>query len=392
MTFHETLKQHSPAAVCGFRALMTFTHLLKSPTGSAESELGEMQGAFTEFMPLAREAAKLPGGGVLKDFNRSRNTHKGKHAPKLIPWLGQGGGDDEQGELLQKLVHLAYRHFSSKQGDLLLQLSSWLQRHTAVQQGQLLISLCNADLIFAAEIGATDIVQHLLTTKGVADLFVADESNRCRVPANDALVAAATHGHEGCVQVLLEAKANINARAPDGQTALIAATRHGRTEVVKQLVTRGAPQQPTWSRLNALQWAHFTQDTATTAALLPSGAPPSLSQAPPRAPAPRSDPSQHRLRPPLRTANSSQRYLDLTQLRAQRGSGADPEERRALRSRFPELAQHLEYSLRVRCALRLLLSELISHSISCILVLCNTGVGEWWRRGYPDRRPPAATL
>jgi ankyrin repeat protein len=55
------------------------------------------------------------------------------------------------------------------------------------------------------------------------------------------LIRAAQQGHEQCVDILIEAGADVNyARGKDGSTALIMASQKGHHEVVRSLVRAGA--------------------------------------------------------------------------------------------------------------------------------------------------------
>ncbi len=61
-----------------------------------------------------------------------------------------------------------------------------------------------------------------------------DESGRT------ALFSAACAGHDGSVNALLDARANVDARNADGQTPLFCAARRNRTKTTAYLVTSGA--------------------------------------------------------------------------------------------------------------------------------------------------------
>jgi len=54
-----------------------------------------------------------------------------------------------------------------------------------------------------------------------------------------ALVLAARAGYAGTVDALLAAKANVNARSPVGDSAIMAAALNGHTDLVKKLRARG---------------------------------------------------------------------------------------------------------------------------------------------------------
>lgn len=65
-----------------------------------------------------------------------------------------------------------------------------------------------------------------------------------------ALVRAARLGYAGSVDALLAAKANVNARSPVGDSALMAAALNGHLDIVKKLRARGAEiDNPGWTAL-----------------------------------------------------------------------------------------------------------------------------------------------
>lgn len=75
---------------------------------------------------------------------------------------------------------------------------------------------------------------------------------------------AALQGNLECVDVLLRAKVDVNAAAPNGSTALMLAARNGHVDVVKRLLAAGADTE----KLNeegrtAVSWALEKQQTET---------------------------------------------------------------------------------------------------------------------------------
>mmetsp|Transcript_58254 Transcript_58254/g.137328 ORF Transcript_58254/g.137328 Transcript_58254/m.137328 type:complete len:134 (+) Transcript_58254:52-453(+) len=58
-----------------------------------------------------------------------------------------------------------------------------------------------------------------------------------------AIVAAAENGYLDCVVLLLDAKADVDARGPYGNTALQGATKHGYDEIVQTLLAAGAKDE-----------------------------------------------------------------------------------------------------------------------------------------------------
>ena len=74
------------------------------------------------------------------------------------------------------------------------------------------------------------------------------------------LIVAAVNGYVGIVQLLLEKGANIEARDNEGNTALMSAARHDRVMMVELLIARGANVEATNFRgLNALNLVQSRQ-------------------------------------------------------------------------------------------------------------------------------------
>eukprot|EP00927_Polykrikos_kofoidii_P006914 TRINITY_DN12814_c0_g3_i1.p1 TRINITY_DN12814_c0_g3~~TRINITY_DN12814_c0_g3_i1.p1 ORF type:complete len:342 (-),score=46.24 TRINITY_DN12814_c0_g3_i1:19-957(-) len=96
------------------------------------------------------------------------------------------------------------------------------------------------------------------------------DANRCSV-----LFLAALHGRNAVVQLLLDRHAHAGLRDIRGQTALHAAAFHNETEVMKTLLSAGAPLWPK-SRLDPaspLQLAAIQGHVGAVATLLAAGAP-----------------------------------------------------------------------------------------------------------------------
>jgi hypothetical protein len=106
------------------------------------------------------------------------------------------------------------------------------------------------NLIYAAGLGRTDLVRHMLATGTGMDRIVRrtdDRAGRFSFPvARDAdarevaLIVAAMHGRLETVRALLDAGVDVNATPYCRQSALHYAAYIGRTEVVEELLARGA--------------------------------------------------------------------------------------------------------------------------------------------------------
>lgn len=346
--FHSCLAESYPAVAKALRHVLTFTRLVKCPGGLFASELGEMRSTCVELLPLLQTAAST-GERRLKNFHQSPNHHKCLHAADLKEWLGSGG-TDECGELMQKLLHTAYREFSSKQPsrNLLEQVSDWIVRYNAVEFGKRFIALCHADLVLASQLGADPVVHYLLEQQ-LVDLLIEDSASG-HLPGSDALCAAVTHHQTACMRMLLAAGVDVNARDTDKQTVLIYAARAGDAPMVSALTQAGALLAPTWRKLNAVQWAMHEGHEIVVQQLLAHAEPSHGLRTSRRAPAPKVDAAENHLMPPPR--DRTKRFLDLTQLRPVRGSSTTATANRALANSLPGLAQQLEYSLRVRVHVR----------------------------------------
>jgi ankyrin repeat protein len=87
------------------------------------------------------------------------------------------------------------------------------------------------------------------------------------------LIYAATGGHDAVVLYLLDQRANVNAVSPNGTTALMMAVREGRTSTVDLLLRRGAEvNHRNENGVSALDWAKRANETATAEKLRRVGA------------------------------------------------------------------------------------------------------------------------
>jgi hypothetical protein len=106
------------------------------------------------------------------------------------------------------------------------------------------------NLIYAAGLGRTDVVRHMLATGTGTDRIVRrtdDRAGRFSFPvARDAdarevaLIVAAMHGRLSTVRALLDGGVDVNATPYCRQSALHYAAHLGRAEVVEELLARGA--------------------------------------------------------------------------------------------------------------------------------------------------------
>ena len=87
------------------------------------------------------------------------------------------------------------------------------------------------------------------------------------------LIYAATGGHDDVVAYLLDQGANINAQSPNGTTALMMAVREGRASTFDLLMRRGADiQHRNENGVSALDWAKRGNETAMAEKLRRAGA------------------------------------------------------------------------------------------------------------------------
>ena len=356
---HPTLVRASPTAARALQRMMELGRLLLQK-GLLESERGALKAKGIELMPLVKAASSLDAE-MTKDYNRSPNWHKStRHASDLFmdgPFYG--GGNDEHAEFMQKLMHQAYRCFSDKK-HVVQNIANFLMRRASQVQTDGWLAASNADLVLAATYGIADHVRLLLR---FADPLTKDKTtNRC--PGVDALSAACKRGHTACMRLLLDSRVDVDARDADGKTLLIASACAGHLASAKLLVESRASPQLTWSRLNALEWAQYSRHPDVAALLSSAGL---QSRQGDLNPTPRMNRFITRLRPPL-GGERRRCYLDLTSLRNARAD-ASAEVRTARqqnRRNCPDLADHLEYALRVSAcmhvtALVLLLSTRSHH-------------------------------
>ena len=89
----------------------------------------------------------------------------------------------------------------------------------------------------------------------------------------DALIYAATGGHDEVVRYLLAEGADIDAASPNGTTALMMAAREGRASTVDLLIARGADvNHRNENGASALDWAQRGKDPAMVERLRRAGA------------------------------------------------------------------------------------------------------------------------
>jgi uncharacterized protein len=87
------------------------------------------------------------------------------------------------------------------------------------------------------------------------------------------LIYAATGGHDDVVAYLLDQGANINAQSPNGTTALMMAVRESRASTFDLLLRRGADvQRRNENGASALEWAKRGNETAMAEKLRRAGA------------------------------------------------------------------------------------------------------------------------
>jgi ankyrin repeat protein len=123
------------------------------------------------------------------------------------------------------------------------------------------------NLIYAAGLGRTDVVRHMLATGTGTDRIVRrtdDRAGRFSYPvARDAdarevaLIVAAMHGRLGTVRALLDGGVDVNATPYCRQSALHYAAQMGRGEVVEELLARGADASVVDTQMHGTpaQWA-----------------------------------------------------------------------------------------------------------------------------------------
>jgi hypothetical protein len=130
------------------------------------------------------------------------------------------------------------------------------------------------NLIYAAGLGRTDVVRHMLATGTGTDRIVRrtdDRAGRFSFPvARDAdarevaLIAAAMHGRLATVRALLDGGVDVNATAYCRQSALHYAAYIGRAEVVEELLARGADASVVDTQMHGTpaQWARELEHAA----------------------------------------------------------------------------------------------------------------------------------
>jgi ankyrin repeat protein len=130
------------------------------------------------------------------------------------------------------------------------------------------------NLVYAAGLGRTDVVRHMLATGSGTESIprrTDDRAGRFSFPiARDAdarevaLIVAALHGRLSTVRALLDAGVNVNATPYCRQTALHYAAYIGRAEVVDELLARGADTMmvDTQTHQTPAEWARELGNTA----------------------------------------------------------------------------------------------------------------------------------
>jgi ankyrin repeat protein len=123
------------------------------------------------------------------------------------------------------------------------------------------------NLIYAAGLGRTDVVRHMLANGTGTDRIVRrtdDRAGRFSFPvARDAdarevaLIVAAMHGRLSTVRALLDGGVDVNATPYCRQSALHYAAYIGRAEVVEELLARGADASLVDAQMNRTpaEWA-----------------------------------------------------------------------------------------------------------------------------------------
>lgn len=94
------------------------------------------------------------------------------------------------------------------------------------------------------------------------------EAANCWTP----LVAAVAANHPEAVQVLLERGADVNKKLKRGQTALMIASYHGDTEMVRLLISSGADVNVDCEGDTALAWARQKNHGEIVSLLIAAGA------------------------------------------------------------------------------------------------------------------------
>lgn len=130
------------------------------------------------------------------------------------------------------------------------------------------------NLIYAAGLGRTDVVRHMLATGSGMDNIVRrtdDRAGRFSFPIprdadarQVALIVAAMHGRLSTVRTLLDGGVNVNATPYCNQSALHYAAYMGRGEVVEELLARGADTSlvDTQTHQTPAEWARELGNTA----------------------------------------------------------------------------------------------------------------------------------
>ena len=113
----------------------------------------------------------------------------------------------------------------------------------------------------ACDSGHADVAKAICLDRGsFGSIAAIDQTNRAR---ETALFRASLHGHRNCVQLCLDAGADVGSARPDGGTSLILASQNGHTAVVRLLCEAGAvdiartTEEANAALLCAAQYGHF---------------------------------------------------------------------------------------------------------------------------------------
>eukprot|EP00747_Dinoflagellata_sp_TGD_P183978 gnl/TRDRNA2_/TRDRNA2_39252_c0_seq1.p1 gnl/TRDRNA2_/TRDRNA2_39252_c0~~gnl/TRDRNA2_/TRDRNA2_39252_c0_seq1.p1 ORF type:complete len:384 (+),score=67.30 gnl/TRDRNA2_/TRDRNA2_39252_c0_seq1:79-1230(+) len=122
---------------------------------------------------------------------------------------------------------------------------------------------------------------------------------------NTALVWAADRGHSDCVEMMLSARADVNARGLVGNSALHRAARNGHVEIASRLIANGAvPGRYNGKLQTEMHIAAFYKHLPVVRVLLEAGANPSLLDRKGRSPA--EDTSSEQIRAEILKAQKAQ--------------------------------------------------------------------------------------
>ncbi|HSX12467.1 MAG TPA: ankyrin repeat domain-containing protein [Rhabdochlamydiaceae bacterium] len=145
-------------------------------------------------------------------------VHKGFH--EIARWLTSGKNSTQNNLLVQ-----LFRVIASEDNQKIFPL---LKRGA---RPDVKFPLCRFNAIhLAAARGFTDILKQLVKTSGIRIDTIEEDFDQT------ALMLACRYGHNKCVQVLIDANANVNFTTLRGGSSLIAAARAGRTDIIELLI------------------------------------------------------------------------------------------------------------------------------------------------------------